>query len=410
MQASIMTPNGRRLSSGFVFRAMGSALVLLAALAPSRAQDVQDAGPTCVEHPADRPREIGRGMCLRSSIDPDDARNAANLPYEDWRLPLRQGEAVRIDLVAIAATPEDEPFDTYLELRRPGAGEPLAVNDDQPDSLNSRIDFAAPATGDYIVRVRPLLEDDSGGYTLRIGAMRPPLEIVPVVGGRAESTIAPSTQARPGRGSRNFGFDGVAGERVRVTVTADAPPVVMRLSDPDGGLIGFAASPTETVSMVRLLPRTGSYQLNVHSRPRREPTALALALERRAAPGPRPPRPIRVGESVPGDLGLDSSIARDPAGLGEILTEEYRLDLAAGETATVTLHSSAFNAVLDAGAGSVLGFAVAARDGGRGRNSNIQLVLRPTAPGPILLRVRGLQNGTGAYRLAVVAGEPPQVP
>jgi hypothetical protein len=68
---------------------------------------------------------------------------------------------------------DSEAFDTYLRLLRPGSEEPLAENDDSGDSLNSRISFTPPTSGEYVVRVSSFAPGGVGAYNLRVEPAAP---------------------------------------------------------------------------------------------------------------------------------------------------------------------------------------------------------------------------------------------
>ena len=61
-------------------------------------------------------------------------------------------------------------FDTYLTVgrRESGSFSELAANDDGADGTDSRIEFVAPSSGEYVIRVKPFLGDDTGDYQLSV--------------------------------------------------------------------------------------------------------------------------------------------------------------------------------------------------------------------------------------------------
>jgi hypothetical protein len=409
---------GDRLPSGVGGRlAWQLPVALLAASAPTLAQPAESG---CAALPPGQARELHSGMCVRSTIGPDDQK-VDDIPYEDWRLPLAMGETVQIDMDAIAPQPpaaadaapaqaatEARAFDTYLELRREGVAEPLESNDDRPGSLNSRIVFTASAAGNYIVRARPLY-GEGGDYTLRVGTPPPPPPVVPLVAGRNQ---VPAAGASGGLQPRLFSFEGRAGERVRLALERKMWGDQLHLIAPDGTALGQAGEFSQTLTLVAILPQTGTYQVQAQMQggPGGQ-AASVLDFARRTAVPARAPRPIRLDETVTGDLGLESAVGSDPyGGPTPAFSELYELSARAGQVITVTLESSAFDPVIDAGLVSPLGFASALTDddGGGGRNS--RLVLRPDRAGPITLRVRALGNGFGAFRLSVRPGDVPAQP
>ena len=70
-------------------------------------------------------------------------------------------------------TANSDAFDTYLRLLPPGSEEPVAENDDSGDSLNSRINFTPPTSGEYVVRVSSFSPGGAGAYNLRVEPAAP---------------------------------------------------------------------------------------------------------------------------------------------------------------------------------------------------------------------------------------------
>ena len=419
------------------------AAALLAA-SPAAAQG-NDAACT----PSSANRAIAMGQCRRSTLDASDPKNADGAPYEDWRLRLRAGQSVQIDMDAIASAPAEpagaeaaadampDTFDTFLELRRPGVEEPITTNDDRPGSLNSRIRYTATEGGDYIVRARPLV-DGLGDYSLRVGAPPPPPVALPLATGRTQGSVdaqSPESESMTGHRTRLYSFAGTAGERVHLALRSPGEMMLMELADENGTTVAsasesyppMAAEPPATEAqpgssppaaepprnigahIVAVLPTTGRYRLTAHLPYASEPTPFTIDVERRAAGPPRPPRPVATGQTVDGALGLESNVSPDPYGVGttQMLNEVYLLPVRAGEVVTVTVVTDAFDPVVDAGVESPIGFAAAQSNDDDGATLNSRLVLRPTASGTIHLRVRALGSGVGPFRLGIAAGETP---
>lgn len=393
-------------------------LLTLALFALPAAAGAQQVAPDCAPIAAGQPHEIHTGMCVRSTIDARDPKNENNVSYEDWALRLSAGETVQIDLDSLAPQrapaeaggprrPDDVdaiPFDTYVEIRRAGATDALASNDDRASSLNSTLRFTATEAGDYVIRARPLFAGD-GDYTLRVSAPPPPPVVVRLVPGR--NAVRPTERGGEGLQERLFSFEGRAGQRVRLFLMRHGFGDQLRLLLPNDQELAVAGELDPQVEILAVLPQDGTYKVrallhNVGP----SPTPPTLDFETIAASPERPPQPVRIGTAVNGTIDIRSPAAPDIYGGGTLMLHQlYAVRVTAGQTITVMLESTAFDPVLDAGGMSPLGFATVQSDDDGGQGTSSLLVLRPVHPGVILLRVRALGNRMGAFRLRVVAGE-----
>jgi hypothetical protein len=367
----------------------------------------------CVPLTSGQAHEIRSGMCVRSTIGADDPKNENGVSYEDWRLSLAAGQIVQIDLDAIAQQRpvgvadnfDATPFDTFLEVRRVGTAQALAVNDDRPGSYNSTIRFTATEGGDYVVRARPLVSG-TGDYTLRVAPPPPPPVAVHLNQGRNQ--IRPSELDNAALQERLFSFEGHRGERVRITLARHGFGDRLRLVGPEGMPIVAAGLVNGTASIFAVIEQRGTYRLELRLRNIGPTEALpTLNFERFAKVSSRLRSVIAIGATVGGDIGVGSPASRDIYGGPPMLNELYELNVPSGRTVTVLLDSTEFDPVLDAGAMSPLGFATALSDDDGGEGLNSRLVLRPDHSGNVILRVRALGNRLGAFHLRVVDGEAP---
>ena len=406
-------------------RAAGAgAFLLLAAAAalPGSPAAAQSGAATCP--PADAERRIAYGSCRSSSVGAGDPRDEGGHPYEDWQVRLERGQAVQIDMDsarapaegAEAGAPPQPVFDTYLELRRAGSGDPVASNDDRPGSLDARIRYIAAEAGDYVVRARPLASETGGDYVLRVGAPPPPPPVAALAPGRTSGSVdssAPESETMGGFRARHYSFRGNAGDRVRLTLATPAEAATILLGDGPENMLGAAeATPGTPATLVTILPETRSYkvQANLPLGAGGAPVPFTLDFERRAAAPPRPPRAIRVGQTASGEIGFASADAPDPYNpAGRMLVETYSLPVVAGRPVTVTVESSAFDPLLEAGDVTVLGYAAALSNDDYGDGLNSRLILAPERSGTVVLRVRALGGNTGAFRLIVAPGAAPPV-
>jgi hypothetical protein len=77
--------------------------------------------------------------------------------FDEYSLRLEGGRRYRFSVDASA-------FDPVARLYRAGTDEVVAENDDSNGTLNSLISYRAPESGDYVLRVSPLVADGRGAY------------------------------------------------------------------------------------------------------------------------------------------------------------------------------------------------------------------------------------------------------
>jgi hypothetical protein len=244
------------------------AAAALAAPSLAAAQPAADPG-ACPQAGADR--RIAFGSCVRSALGAGDPTIPEGLPYEDWQLRLERGQRVQIDMDALDpdGDGDDMGFDTYLELRRSGAEEELASNDDRPGSLNSRIRYTVAESGDYVVRARPLASTEGGAYVLRVGAAPPPPVEVALADGRTSGRVdsrTPLSESMEGFRTDLYSFAGVAGERVSLALQSAAPNVMMHLADAEGRPVSYAEAMEGRATLLAILPAAGRYPIRSTSR------------------------------------------------------------------------------------------------------------------------------------------------
>jgi hypothetical protein len=328
--------------------------------------------------------------------------------YDSYRVRLREGESVQIDMAS-------EALDSVLEILPPGGtDEPLKSHDDiGGGSRDARLRFTAPAAGDYFVRALGF-QGGTGAYTLsakrRILAAPPAvvaLQSGADVSGRFNERSAVDEEDRP---YALYEFDGRKGERVRIDMVSttldsklDLSHGAFSVSNDDGGE-GLNSR------IFAILPETGRYRLKARSINEQSGTyALALQVHPPAGP-PAPPRTLRREAPNIGRLSFDDpnmELALDDKGEPTYFYRLYALPMRAGETVTIDLKAESFDPVLDAGVMSPLGFAVA-RSNDDTDGTNARLVLSPTGDGTVYIRARSLNaESMGDYILTVTDGAPP---
>jgi hypothetical protein len=181
-------------------------------------------------------------------------------PAEAWRLQGRAGERV-----SIIMTSED--FDTYLYLVGPGL-EGVLTDDDGAGDLDAKIDVTLPTAGPFTIVAAGLSSGAEGAYTLRVEAPFDPntlstdgrtIDLGQTVTGSLASSDPLVAEGRRGQA---WAFEGVAGRRVAIALTADydaylylvGPGISEPIGDDDGG--DGTNSRIETT-----LPATGTFRV-----------------------------------------------------------------------------------------------------------------------------------------------------
>jgi hypothetical protein len=92
-----------------------------------------------------------------------DPRDSSGSYYDDYRFRIEAGQRIR----ASASRPGGSQLDPVLEVYAPGQSQPIAVNDDGGGFPNALLEFVAPRSGTYVVRVRSY-GSSTGAYDFRI--------------------------------------------------------------------------------------------------------------------------------------------------------------------------------------------------------------------------------------------------
>ena len=88
--------------------------------------------------------QVGNGV-----LGGSDQRDGAGY-YDDFRFVLDAGQRIR----ATASRAEGSALDPIIEVYAPGAGQYIARDDDGGGYPNARVEFVAPRSGTYVIRVR----------------------------------------------------------------------------------------------------------------------------------------------------------------------------------------------------------------------------------------------------------------
>jgi hypothetical protein len=346
------------------------------------------------------------------TIEPSDPVTASGRHYDDYRIHLRAGESIRIDMPGN--------FDTYLELLAAGRREPLHYNDDAAvGSVTARLLFTAETEADYVVRASGW-NGQTGTYTLesaRLPSAPPPIALDAGAAYGDLTENSPLIDEDPGFGGEYrytlYSFLGLAGERIRLDLSSSefVPRLYLIGTGGDFSVVGEGGGPGSDVRLYTVLPRGGRYVVRAEA-PIDKVGAFTIALIR------SPPVPVRGGPppllaretAVTGNLEFATSdVQVGEANNLEFLYDLYRLEVDAGEVLDVELRSDDYAPVLDAGAQTPLGFALAVTASGTAQQA-ARLRLRALTQGTVVLRAHSSVVGPGRYTLRIVPPneQPPQ--
>lgn len=257
------------------------------------------------------------------------------------------------------------------------------------------------------------------------------------LGQTVEGTLAAastSTTCTPdGPEVRSYRFQGQAGQRIQITQSADDFDSMVEIGKMEGcafvslGSNDDGAGPEDGLNsrLVARLPETGTYVIRARSLGDTGVGKFNLTLT--ALPAlPAAPTPIALtlGQKVEGELTANDAVieentepmwGEDGESTPSIIesSRPYRLYSftgTAGQEVLFSLDSEEFDAFLEAGVDSPLGYAVmSSNDDGGGEEDGLNSRLRVTfkSAGTILLRVSPLSSDTGHYTLTA-ADAPPE--
>jgi hypothetical protein len=393
--------------------------------------------------PVDRARMVRIGDTKNSTLESGDRVLGDGSYYEVWFFEARAGDRVTIAMRSSA-------FDTYLAVGRHN-GEQLESNDDAEEgNTNSAISFTAPDNGIYVIRANSFGEGESGAYSLMI-----------VAGGSAPVSSGTNTTMRgvlaaPVNNSRmiasgrtitsSLGADDSklpddsyveayyvqlsAGQRLSVTMRSGAFDTFLQVA-PHGATEALETNDDmedgNTDSRVELTAsqggtyvivansleggKTGEFTLEVtvfggssNSTGGGLAGDMAGVLGGSAPSKPASPsggaRTITLGQTVNSELSSADEKLDDDS-----FYEAWTFSGRAGESVTITLRSSAFDAFLQVrdGSGEVINTDDDSGAGAGGTDAQLTIVI--PAGGRIVIVANTLGAGeTGAYTLNIVRG------
>ncbi len=383
---------------GLWFKGVASAALFGLAAISASAQNAPDVGDTNATE-----GRLSVGQSVSGAVEqPGD---------KDWyQIQLRAGQGYRFTL---NATGEGEAaLDPLLRLLDANGAE-IGMNDDGPETLNSRLDVTPTANGVYYLEARGFAEEAVGAYTLSAAEYTQPTDSIPATA----QTSARLALGAPVTGQVDFDGDTDwyavqlrANQLYRFTLQSAAsggiPDPVLRLVNAEGEEIASNDDDGESLNskLETMVPTAGTYYLEARNLAESGTGGYTLAGQRYTLP------PDAVGNNA----STRSSITAGRPVTGVLDhardTDWYRANLRAGQTYRVQLRSAeGDNALGDPLL--VIHNAQGAElqrddDGGGGLNSAIEF--EPAATGVYYIEARGFgDDATGNYELRLAQGDVP---
>ena len=172
---------------------------------------------------AEPPRPIVPGTAVQGDISLASnvlvSESDEEIPYDLWTFSGQGGEYYLITL-------ESGAFDAYLEFgpMSGGALVPEFSNDDFGGNTDSRLRVQLPHDGTFGIRARPLSEDGTGSYTLRLEPFVPPTPTrSPIAMGQTVASELDVADALLDDGIpfEEWIYQGAAGERLRIRMASE---------------------------------------------------------------------------------------------------------------------------------------------------------------------------------------------
>lgn len=380
-----------RLSYSRILVSGAACLALLTGAAPAAAQVA-----------------IQIGAPVTGELEASDPRGHGGARYDAYEIQARRGDR-------LAVTLESDDFDALLRIGR-GRGEAfeeLAHNDDAPGrGLNSRLVFAAPEDGVYVIQATAFSASARGAYDLSVEAAPPPASAQAIaIGDTARGELTPdSGPGESGAAAVLYRFEGRAGQRVAVQLNSEVFDAYLELfsdrngvraslaQDDDGAGQGLNARLTHT------LPEDGAYVIEARDYGGGGEGAFSLSLSE-IAPDPAP-TPLAFGQTIEGEI--TSTDPRDDRGRN---FDAYAISGLAGRRVQVILRSGDFDSFLEIGRVGETFEALASDDDGLGEGLDARLTYTLPDDGDYVVRALPLgSDAKGLYEIELIDRGPEPLP
>ena len=355
--------------------------------------------------PAPEPGTLALGQSVEGVIDETDPVDDQDVAYEAYRFSADAGERVMVLLTS-------DDFDTFVQVGRltDGVFEELAFNDDDGETLNSRLVFAAPARGAYLIRARPLSAGEGGAYALSLQPAPPPPEAARLtVGDSVTGNIDADTPINDeGYRARLYRFDGREGQRIDIRLEAEDFDTYLVLYRDDGTpptrLDDNDDSDGTNSRLTRTLEGSGPYLIEVRGFSQTVEGDYTLSLAEIAPE--RPPEPIAFGTIQEGVIDDE-----DPLDGQNRNYDSFRFTGVEGNRVQIIARSGDFDTFLRISSAEGEFEALATDDDGLGEGTDSRLNFTLPQDGDYVIRLSPLsEDNEGLYSLELIDRGPAPAP
>ncbi len=340
--------------------------------------------------------------------------------FDVWTFSGKRGDRIAITMRSSA-------FDPYLILTRNvgGSNENVRQDDDGGGGTDARVAVELPADGNYSIVANAVGKEALGEYSLALEAVdRVQIAFPQVIANAAQhtamrigstvnGTLTPqSALLTDGSSFDAYTFEGRAGESIEISMETTDFDAFLALGifgsdsvvakDDDSG-------ENSNALIVARLPRTGRYVIlaNSFGRDAAGTYSLGLRTGRPTLPtttilgrtGGTPP--IRVGQTVTGDLGRATEAMQDASPF-----QVWYFEGRAGQRITVNMRSADFDNFLHIGRVGAKVTLGSDDDSGGGTNARVSVTLPENGLYAIIANALR-PNGSGSYTLHVREGSGP---
>ncbi|MFI4861735.1 MAG: caspase family protein [Phycisphaerales bacterium JB063] len=307
--------------------------------------------------------------------DNDPIRAEDDRPYDAYTFVAEEGERIAIDL-------RSEDLDPYLSVMGPQLDEAIENDDYNNSRRHSRVEFVAPAAGEYTVHATCFDKDDRGAYTLSFGGTT-----------SVSGELTPNDPTLP-NGEHIDWYDVTCeeGQLLMLQIDGEGFDTYLILEDPTGSWEeNDDHGNTRTSRIETNIFQPGEYRVGVTSFEGGETGTYTLSASTAAG---------YLATRVNGSQVIRSEFdGSEPALNGNGYVDAYAFEAEAGNTVILTLESDEVDTVLKIkGPGQL----VEMNDDYHAGDTNSQMAFRVAESGTYYVTATTFRTGeTGGYALTL---------